>query len=89
MMLFENWVVTDQTAETFLRDHNGFNFIIDRLFQETAKKQEDFDDSDDDFDRKSEDSLEGVSSDESSQKSKGNEVDKSTIDLSKTKLART
>lgn len=35
MMLFENWVVTDQTAETFLRDHNGFNFIIDRLFQDS------------------------------------------------------
>ena len=34
MSMFKNWIVTDATAQNFLRKHDGFNFILKRLFQE-------------------------------------------------------
>jgi hypothetical protein len=40
MSLFKSWIVTDATAQNFLRKHDGFNFILKRLFQE-AKDQPD------------------------------------------------
>lgn len=39
MLLFKKWVVTDLTAQSFLREHNGFNFMLKRLFQDYDKKQ--------------------------------------------------
>jgi hypothetical protein len=32
MSMFKNWIVTDATAQNFLRKHDGFNFILKRLF---------------------------------------------------------
>jgi hypothetical protein len=40
IQLFSNWVITEQTAQSFLKDHNGFNFIIDRLFKEADVPEE-------------------------------------------------
>ena len=38
--LFKNWVITDQTAQRFLREHNGLNFMLNRLFTETEEEPE-------------------------------------------------
>lgn len=37
MLLFRRWILTDACAELFLREHNGFNFMLNRLFHETSK----------------------------------------------------
>lgn len=37
MFLFKKWVVNDLTAQNFLREHNGLNFMLNRLFQEKQK----------------------------------------------------
>jgi hypothetical protein len=43
MLLFKKWVVSEKIAQSFLREHNGFNFIIKRLFYEPdVKKSESF-----------------------------------------------
>jgi len=34
MFLFKKWIVNDLTAQNFLREHNGLNFMLNRLFQE-------------------------------------------------------
>ena len=36
--LFKSWVITDQTAQRFLREHNGLNFMLNRLFADTEEE---------------------------------------------------
>jgi len=40
VLFFKHWIKSNEQAHCFLKKHNGFNFMLKRLFEDTIESQQ-------------------------------------------------